>query len=339
MENLGRSLYRITLRELRELVKIQSSVWKDSRLVHHKSDESYIRLRSDINVRKLGTCSYSRNGLLNQTSSNLHNLFPSTVVDRILRKSNDLEAMENVQQESDEKLRKYKFQICIEKPMSTRVIQTAIKSLFCDPVLSDSDLQDRFQSAILSIRLISDQIQIAKTSSYAVTLSQNPLHSSSSVTGVTEEHVPIVSVEANSKWVLHAEPNIFVYRICIQNVSRIPFRVQGRHWIVKSEDSIFAEVPKGSPGVIGQTPILEPGAAFEYHSSTTIPPYSTHGSMSGSFQLIFPPYIEEGLKITASGDRSADSGAQGDHESVESKIETYTLDAKVAPFALIPDRR
>ena len=44
------------------------------------------------------------------------------------------------------------------------------------------------------------------------------------------------------------------------------------------------QVPRGSPGVVGQTPLLQPGEAFEYSSGSTVG--TPGGSVEGSFQCV-----------------------------------------------------
>lgn len=40
----------------------------------------------------------------------------------------------------------------------------------------------------------------------------------------------------------------------------------GRHWIIQdASGKVLTEVAKGSRGVVGCTPLLEPGACFEYY--------------------------------------------------------------------------
>lgn len=84
---------------------------------------------------------------------------------------------------------------------------------------------------------------------------------------------------------------VFQYRIRIINEGTAVVRLLGREWQISNADgSLHASVPKGSPGVVGQTPTLEPGEQFEYASGTTF----THpgGSVRGSFQMVSHPAEE-----------------------------------------------
>ena len=58
-------------------------------------------------------------------------------------------------------------------------------------------------------------------------------------------------------------------------------------------------MPKGSPGVVGETPVLEPGASFEYASGTTFS--QPGGSVKGSFQMVVVD--SEDLSFDAGVDR------------------------------------
>jgi len=68
---------------------------------------------------------------------------------------------------------------------------------------------------------------------------------------------------------------MFVYRIRIENISEnnSTVQVKSRHWLIKDAPSgrVMVEVKKGSPGIVGQTPILKPGSVFQYQSRCDIP--------------------------------------------------------------------
>ncbi|KAI3430609.1 hypothetical protein D9Q98_005201 [Chlorella vulgaris] len=58
----------------------------------------------------------------------------------------------------------------------------------------------------------------------------------------------------------------------------------GRHWLIyDSRGVLIHEVPKGTSGVVGCTPLLEPGACFEYYSGVDLS--EPAGSLRGSFQM------------------------------------------------------
>ncbi len=74
----------------------------------------------------------------------------------------------------------------------------------------------------------------------------------------------------------------FSYRVTISNEGEAPAQLVSRHWIICDATGRTEHV-KG-PGVVGETPRLEPGQAFEY---TSYCPLSTPvGSMRGTYQMV-----------------------------------------------------
>ena len=91
---------------------------------------------------------------------------------------------------------------------------------------------------------------------------------------------------------------LFAYHVRISNGGTETAQLVSREWIITSADGEVERV-KG-PGVVGETPVLPPGGAFEYTSYC--PLKTTVGSMQGSYQM-----------VTAGGER---------------------FDAQIAPFTL-----
>src|SRR5687767_1859696 len=81
---------------------------------------------------------------------------------------------------------------------------------------------------------------------------------------------------------------LFSYHIRISNVGTETVQLVSREWIITSADGEVERV-KG-PGVVGEQPVLPPGASFEYTSYC--PLKTSVGSMQGSYQM-----------VTASGER------------------------------------
>lgn len=74
---------------------------------------------------------------------------------------------------------------------------------------------------------------------------------------------------------------VFGYRVVIVNQSQETVQLISRHWIIIDGDGHREEV-KG-PGVVGETPRLEPGQGFKY---TSYCPLATEwGSMEGTYQM------------------------------------------------------
>jgi ApaG protein len=74
----------------------------------------------------------------------------------------------------------------------------------------------------------------------------------------------------------------FAYHITISNVGAETAQLISRHWIITDADGSVQEVR--GPGVVGEQPVLEPGASFEY---TSYCPLKTNvGTMHGSYQMV-----------------------------------------------------
>jgi len=98
-----------------------------------------------------------------------------------------------------------------------------------------------------------------------------------------------VCVEASSAYRGQVAQNgkplwVFSYRIRIRNEGSVPVKVLARHWKIAGEDgSVETEVPKWGAGVVGQTPVLQPSAVFEYASGSTLT--QPRGSIEGGLQM------------------------------------------------------
>jgi ApaG protein len=75
---------------------------------------------------------------------------------------------------------------------------------------------------------------------------------------------------------------LFAYHVRISNVGGETAQLVSREWIITNADGEVERV-KG-PGVVGETPVLPPGGAFEY---TSYCPLKTQvGSMQGTYQMV-----------------------------------------------------
>ena len=81
---------------------------------------------------------------------------------------------------------------------------------------------------------------------------------------------------------------VFAYTITLHNRGNEPARLLERHWIITHADG-QTEVVRG-PGVVGDQPLLEPGASYTYSSGAVIP--TPVGTMQGDY-----------LFVTSSGER------------------------------------
>ena len=90
----------------------------------------------------------------------------------------------------------------------------------------------------------------------------------------------------------------FAYHITITNVGTETAQLISRHWIITDAEGDVQEVR--GPGVVGEQPVLQPGASFEYTS--TCPLKTNVGTMHGSYQMV-----------------------KADGESFEARIAPFTL--------------
>lgn len=77
---------------------------------------------------------------------------------------------------------------------------------------------------------------------------------------------------------------VFAYHVTISNTGGDTAKLVSRHWYITDADGQVREVQ--GEGVVGEQPVLEPGARFEY---TSFCPLTTAvGVMHGSYTLVTP---------------------------------------------------
>lgn len=82
-----------------------------------------------------------------------------------------------------------------------------------------------------------------------------------------------------------AEPRyVFVYHIRIENVGEDPAQLRWRHWYIHDAAAGDSEVE--GEGVIGEQPVLGPGATHEYESFCVL--RGPRGHMEGSYEFSRP---------------------------------------------------
>lgn len=83
----------------------------------------------------------------------------------------------------------------------------------------------------------------------------------------------------------HSNPEedryVYAYRIQIRNESADTVQLLRRHWYIRDSNNILREVE--GEGVIGQQPVIEPGAHHEYVSWTNL--LTDIGKMYGVFTM------------------------------------------------------
>ena len=87
-------------------------------------------------------------------------------------------------------------------------------------------------------------------------------------------------------WSRHSIPKeshyFFVYFITIENKSDFAVQLTKRHWDIF--DSIGEKRVVDGDGVVGETPVIEPGEKFQYNSGCNIT--SEIGTMKGHYTLV-----------------------------------------------------
>ena len=73
----------------------------------------------------------------------------------------------------------------------------------------------------------------------------------------------------------------FAYRVRLKNLSDRTVQLISRHWIITDSSGKVSHV-KGE-GVVGQQPVLAPGADYEYVSGSRLD--SPLGTMHGTYQM------------------------------------------------------
>lgn len=79
----------------------------------------------------------------------------------------------------------------------------------------------------------------------------------------------------------HESRYLWAYTIDIKNEGSETVQLRSRHWRITDATGRTEEV-KG-PGVVGQTPVLAPGASFSYTSGCPLPTPS--GIMVGTYEM------------------------------------------------------
>lgn len=92
---------------------------------------------------------------------------------------------------------------------------------------------------------------------------------------VTSRYLPDKSSPENSYY-------FFTYKIRISNLGRNTVQLISRQWIITDADGKVQEVQ--GPGVVGEQPVLQPEASFEY--SSFCPLKTPVGSMHGSYKMV-----------------------------------------------------
>jgi ApaG protein len=102
--------------------------------------------------------------------------------------------------------------------------------------------------------------------------------------GVATQYLPDQSDAETGRFV-------FSYTITVRNTGTVPAQLISRHWVITDAEGQIQEV-RGL-GVVGQQPLLAPGAQFEYTSGCALA--TPVGTMRGSYQMT----AEDGIQFEA----------------------------------------
>lgn len=103
---------------------------------------------------------------------------------------------------------------------------------------------------------------------------------------IPAHQMPDITVDVKTQYI-HSQsiPDekkyVFAYHIDIYNSSHYTVQLMTRHWLITDGDGKLQEV-KGE-GVVGDTPILEPGQSYQYSSGAVLA--TEVGSMSGQYGM------------------------------------------------------
>ncbi|MBA3897055.1 MAG: Co2+/Mg2+ efflux protein ApaG [Sphingomonadaceae bacterium] len=92
---------------------------------------------------------------------------------------------------------------------------------------------------------------------------------------VSVSFLPEQSAPARGRW-------FWAYHVRIENGSRQAVQLMARHWIIA--DGRGAKHRVEGEGVVGEQPVIAPGAAFDYVSGC--PLTTPTGAMQGSYHMI-----------------------------------------------------
>lgn len=93
---------------------------------------------------------------------------------------------------------------------------------------------------------------------------------------------------------------IFEYTIRITNLRNDTVQLLSRHWIISDALDRIREVE--GPGVIGEQPVLPPGASFKYSSWCPLP--TPTGRMHGTYRMVRSGGEEFDIEIAPFGLRA-----------------------------------
>jgi ApaG protein len=75
---------------------------------------------------------------------------------------------------------------------------------------------------------------------------------------------------------------VWAYQVEIVNLTGVPVQLMARHWVITDARGQVEDVR--GPGVVGEQPVIAPGASYTYASGC--PLTTPSGSMVGSYAMV-----------------------------------------------------
>lgn len=94
--------------------------------------------------------------------------------------------------------------------------------------------------------------------------------------------IEVQSVYLQSHSDAHEPRYVFAYNVHITNTGESAATLVARHWVITDANGKIEEIR--GPGVVGETPRLEPGQEHAYQSFCVLT--TPRGTMHGSYQMV-----------------------------------------------------
>ncbi|MCC2605123.1 Co2+/Mg2+ efflux protein ApaG [Planctobacterium marinum] len=96
----------------------------------------------------------------------------------------------------------------------------------------------------------------------------------------------LINIEVETAWLpeqisKEQKKYAFSYHITITNGATVPVQLLNRYWLITDGDGKQSEV--AGPGVVGQTPVIQPGEKFAYKSGAILD--TPIGFMQGHYEF------------------------------------------------------
>ncbi len=106
--------------------------------------------------------------------------------------------------------------------------------------------------------------------------------------------IPNIKISAKSHFVpqqsdITSSRYVYSYTINIENNTQTPYQLLSRHWVIQDANMKVEEVY--GEGVLGEQPLIEPGASYSYTSGAVLA--TDMGTMEGKYYFLAPDNTEK----------------------------------------------